>query len=270
MCCSVIASCFDALLPSRDQFEAASGSNAPATSKVIRNSHITSKASAQRKRSRARAFGAAPESDEDQKDYVPSDDEAAAGARSSRSTRSRRDTSSTAKASSAPTSSQLLAGWTTTELHYLTRKTSEQLKMLSPATSFLLFRALVEHAPQYLTKIVISNYFLPHILSSAHPASAGSSHLRSSSSSHAARSTVWLPASIPLLSHDKSAASFLVAHLTQALTSVKEHHPSSLSQAVTDDMPLARLPSRLMLANLHRSRYVRCNSTASLGSKMLL
>ncbi|SPO24340.1 uncharacterized protein UTRI_03608 [Ustilago trichophora] len=238
MCCSVIASCFDALLPSREQFDAAT---IPSTSsgKIIRNSHTSKKSSATRKRSRARAFGAAPDSDEDQQDYIPSDDDISAPKTSSRSTRSRRDTSEIKSTSNtASGSSQLLAGWTTSELHYLTRKTSEQLKRLSPAASFLLFKALVEQSPQYLTKYVVSTYFLPPILN---PSSNGAVNT-------AARTHVWLPASIPLLSHDKSAASNLVSHLTSALSSARKHHPSVLSQATAEEMPLAALPSRLVLA----------------------
>ncbi|KAJ9479589.1 hypothetical protein PHBOTO_003072 [Pseudozyma hubeiensis] len=242
MCCSVIASCFDALFPSRDQFEVAAGSNTASSSKPsIKNAHTLKKSSNPRKRSRGRAFGAAPDSDEDQQDYVPSDDEGLSlKSSSSRSTSSRRDTSRTASSSTlsgSNASSRLLAGWTTSELHYLTRKTSEQLKLLSPAASFLLFRALVDQAPQHLTKTVVSNYFLPPIMGSS---------TSSSSASAAAKTHVWLPASIPLLSHDKSAASFLVAHLTNSVTSTREHHSSIMSQATAEDMPLAALPSRLL------------------------
>ena len=109
------------------------------------------------------ALAFAPDSDDDQHDYVPSDDDAPALARS---TRSRRDTSSS-KAGSSTASNQLLAGWTTSELHYLTRKTSQQLKLLSPAASFLLYKTLVEQAPQHLTKTVISSFFLPPVLGSS-------------------------------------------------------------------------------------------------------
>lgn len=242
MCASVVASCFDALLPSRDHFEAAAGpSSSSSNTKSIRNSRTLSKASTARKRSRARAFGAAPDSDEDQQDYVPSDDDTSAP-RSSRSTRSRRDGSRAASSTAAIAngSSQLLAGWTTSELHYLTRKTSEQLKLLSPAASFLLFRALIEQAPQHLTKTVVSTYFLPPVL--------GDSTAPSSLSTAAARTHVWLPASMPLLSQDKSAASFLVAHLTNALTSARGLRPSILSEAAAEDLPLATLPSRLVLS----------------------
>lgn len=243
LCCSVIASCFDALLPSRDQFDAAAGFSTPfSANKPSKNAHTLKKSSNTRKRSRARAFGAAPDSDEDQKDYVPSDQDIPASKTSTRSTRNRASKSNTTIGNgSSSSSSQLLAGWTTSELHYLTRTTSEQLKLLSPAASFLLFRALVEQAPQYLTKTVISDYFLPPILSS-------SSSIQDSTATTAARTHVWLPASIPLLSHDKSAASFLIAHLNNALTSAREHRPASLSHSVTEDMPLAALPSRLVLA----------------------
>ncbi|SPO23861.1 uncharacterized protein UTRI_03608_B [Ustilago trichophora] len=234
MCCSVVASCFDALLPSREQFDAAAGTNA-SSSKTFRNSHTSNQSPTTRKRSRARAFGAAPDSDEDQQDYVPSDDDGSGPKTSSRSRRSRRDTSATKPTASG--SSQLLAGWTTSELHYLTRKTSEQLRLLSPAASFLLFKALVEQAPQHLSKHVVSTYFLPPILN---PSSSGTANT-------AARTHVWLPASIPLLSHDKAAASNLVSHLTSALSSARQHRPSVLSQATAEEMPLAALPSRLVL-----------------------
>lgn len=247
MCCSIIASCFDALLPSRDHFNAAAAPiDSSSSSRSIRNSHTHSPKtrSNPRKRSRARAFGEAPDldDDDDEHDYVPSDDETLALTPSSVSSHRRafpaRVSSSTSTKSDA-ISSQLLAGWTTSDLHYLTRKTSEQLKLLSPAASFLLFQALVDQAPQYLTKTVVSNYFLPSILASS---------TSSSSATTASKTHVWLPASIPLLSHDKSAASFLVAHLTNALTSFREHPPSILSQASAQDMPLAALPSTLVLA----------------------
>lgn len=244
MCCSVIATSFDALLPSRDQFDAAAaGASTSSTPKVIKNSHTlkqgSSTSSNARKRSRGKAFGAPPDSDEDAQDYVPSDGDEPTPKSSSRSTRSRNAVSG-ASSSSAPQyrSSQLLAGWSTSDLHYLTRKTSEQLKLLSPAASFLLFQALVEHAPQYLTKTIASNYFLPPILDSP------SSDARRLVATTAARTHVWLPASIPLLSSNKSAASNLVAHLTSALLSAHEHRPLVLSQSAAESMPLAALPSR--------------------------
>lgn len=245
MCCSVIASCFDALLPSRDQFDAATGPRAASSSKPIRNSHSLTKSSKARKRSRARAFGAAPDSDEDQQDYVPSDEDAnPAGKGASKAPRSRRPASGTESAvAGESTSSQLLEGWTTTELHYLTRKTSQQLKLLSPAASFLLFQALVEHAPQYLTKAVITDYFLPPVL--ATPTSSSSSSAVTSLAASAARTHVWLPASLPLLSQDKSAAPFLVAHLHSALSSTREQ--AIRSQSSAEDMPLAALSSRTLL-----------------------
>lgn len=242
MCCSVIASCFDALLPSQHQFEAAAATSTTDRRKVIRNSHTLNKAANTRKRSRARAFGAAPNSDDDdQKDYVPSDDDASTSRNASRSTRSRRNgsTSNASSADGAGGSSQLLAGWTTSELHYLTRKTSEQLKLLSPAASFLLFRTLSEHAPQFLTKTVVGSYFLPTI--SPEPTS---SHAQTATT--AARTHVWLPASLPLLAHDKSAASNLVGHLHKALVSSLTPQSSILSQSAAEDMPLAALPSRLV------------------------
>ncbi|SNX87158.1 uncharacterized protein MEPE_05868 [Melanopsichium pennsylvanicum] len=242
MCCSTIASCFDALLPSRDQFEAAATSTAASASRTIQNSRTLKNTSNKRKRSGGRALGADPESDEDQQDYVPSDDDAQASKSSTRSIRSRRDASNAQSLASAAAQStgQLLAGWTPSELHYLTRKTSEQLKLLSPAASFLLFRTLVEQAPQYLTKTVVSDFFLPPISSTA-----SSSSVRNAANT-AARTHVWLPASIPLLSHDKSGASFLVNHLSTALTSALEPKTSVLSQVAAEDMPLSALPSRFI------------------------
>ncbi|CBQ73512.1 conserved hypothetical protein [Sporisorium reilianum SRZ2] len=230
MCCEVVAGCFDSLLPSREIFDAAAeagqGASTSSAKKPIRNSHTLQKST--RKRSKARAFGAAPDSDDDQHDYVPSDDDAPALARS---TRSRREASSS-KAGTGST--HLLAGWTTSELHYLTRKTSEQLKLLSPAASFLLYKTLVEQAPQHLTKPVISSFFLPPVLGSS-----------SAATTTAAKTHVWLPASIPLLAHDKSAASFLVGHLTLSITAAREHRaPSALSERVAEDVPLALLPAR--------------------------
>ncbi|KAJ1018505.1 hypothetical protein NDA18_006655 [Ustilago nuda] len=229
LCCSVIASCFDALLPSRDHFQAAAGTSASISTpnKPIKNAHTLKKSSSTRKRSRATAFGAAPNSDEDQEDYVPSDQETPPAKTSARATRNHTSASTTANCDSrrGSSSNRLLAGWTTSELHYLTRKSSEHLKLLSPAASFLLFRALVEQAPQYLTKTVVSNFFLPPILNSS------SRDIITTAS----RTHVWLPASIPLLSHDKSAASFLVAHLNNALSSAGEHRrPPSLSQSADD------------------------------------
>ncbi|KAJ1594901.1 hypothetical protein NDA14_001473 [Ustilago hordei] len=247
LCCSVIASCFDALLPSRDHFQAAAGTSASISTpnKPIKNAHTLKKSSGTRKRSRATAFGAAPNSDEDQEDYLPSDQEtppANPAKPSARATRNHTSASTTANRDSrgGSSSNRLLAGWTTSELHYLTRKTSEHLKLLSPAASFLLFRALAEQAPQYLTKTVVSNFFLPPILNSS----------SRDITTAASRTHVWLPASIPLLSHDKSAASFLVAHLNNALSSAGEHRrPPSLSQSADDqDVPLAALPSRILMA----------------------
>jgi hypothetical protein len=234
MCSTVIATCFDALLPSRNNFDAAAGATTPRV--AIRNAHSQTKAAAGRKRSRARAFGAAPDSDDDQQDYVPSDAEDGTAPAGSRSTRSRGRSSNAQTAADGGTS-RLLAGWTTSELHYLTRRTSEQLKMLSAAASFLLFRALVEHAPQYLTKTVVADYFLPPVFEGSRAAGTGT----------AVRTHVWLPASIPLLSHDKHAAAFLVNHLTSALTSASQSRQtdrSTLSQSVAEEMPLALLPPR--------------------------
>lgn len=234
MCSTVIATCFDALLPSRSNFDAAAGATTPRS--AIRNAHTQTKAAAGRKRSRARAFGSAPDSDEDHQDYVPSDAEDGAARAGSRSTRSR-GRSSNAQTAAEGGTSRLLAGWTTSELHYLTRRTSEQLKMLSAAASFLLFRALVEHAPQYLTKTVVADYFLPPVLEGS----------QAGGEVTAARTHVWLPASIPLLSHDKYAAAFLVNHLTSALTSASQSRQadsSTLSQSVVEETPLAMLPPR--------------------------
>uniref|UniRef100_V5ER07 RNI-like protein n=1 Tax=Kalmanozyma brasiliensis (strain GHG001) TaxID=1365824 RepID=V5ER07_KALBG len=42
--------------------------------------------------------------------------------------------------------------------------------------------------------------------------------------------------------------SFLVAHLSNALASARDHRPSILSEATAEDIPLAALPSRLVLA----------------------
>lgn len=242
MCCSIVANCFDSLLPSRDNFDAAAAAaggrsaSSSTAKKPIKNSHTLKKTTSTRKRSKTRAFGAAPDSDGDQQDYVPSEDDTPATKASSRSTRSRRGAPGTASSISSP--NQLLAGWTTSELHYLTRKTSEQLRLLSLAASFLLYKTLVEQAPQYLTNTIISTYFLPPILSSS---------AASSTASTAAKTHVWLPASIPLLSHDNSAAAFLVGHLTSAITAAREYR-FTLSRATEEDIPLTVLPSRLSLA----------------------
>lgn len=244
-CCSVVASCFSSLLPSREHFDAAAaaasgGSRASSgSSRPIKNAHTLQKRPSTRKKSKPRAFGAPPDSEDDQADYVPSDEETVASGTAARSTRSRA-AASTSKAASGSGSNQLLAGWTTSELHYLTRKTSEQLKLLSPNASFLLYKALVEQAPQYLTKTVISSYFLPPILDK--------SALTVSSATTAAKTHIWLPASLPLLAHDRSAASFLVGHMTSAITAAREHRPSTLSQGFAENLPLAALPPRITLA----------------------